>query len=104
MIKTVKCSYCDRKFTGESDDKFGGGRLKANIANHVKAAHPEKYVPSKTAAARSRLLAIPVASITSVNKVGKRGPYYKKPKPLIDVGFCPRCGCNIHAVKVAMGL
>jgi len=106
---TIKCPHCPRTFEGEGNKGYVQGRVKANLANHIKSAHPEHYKPSKAAMKRkeqSNVTALPLEVITDVNPVRKR-PYTRKPKsvnPSATVCFCPQCGCNIRAVSVAMGL
>lgn len=101
MKTTIKCPHCPRSFTGEFKTRFAAARLKANLANHIKGSHPEHYVP--------KVKLVKVEPITDINWVGEapaatRRPYTHKSKPESSVNFCPGCGCNLRAVKVAMGL
>lgn len=93
-IVTIKCPKCDRSFTGQ------GNRIKANLANHMKGAHPG--IDWRTGK-HLKVVALPVKPITDIEQIGKR-PCARKPKPEAEVCFCPRCGVNLRAVKVAMGL
>lgn len=90
---TATCPACQRVFTGT------GGRVNANLANHMKGAHQLDWRTGK-----------PLRSIqpekSAVTFPPAKRPYTRtvKPKPEVDVCYCPKCGCNIRAVQVAMGL
>lgn len=92
-IITIECPKCDRTFTGQ------GNRIKANLANHMKGRHPG--FDWRT----GKKLSLPQLGKTGSGSVHpEKRPYARKPKPEAEVCFCPRCGVNLRAVKVAMGL
>jgi alkyl hydroperoxide reductase subunit AhpF len=113
QVKTkLKCPHCPRVFEGDAASVFGGGRLKANLANHMKAHHPEHFWPTKAARAQQmlkqeeeKLIEKPSLSVNQGAKPALvKRPYVKQSKPESSVCYCPKCGCNIRAVQVAMGL
>lgn len=97
ILKThrVECPVCHREFTAKGKDRFAVGRLNANLANHMKAAHQRNWKTGKP---------IPPEIPTVESGPGGKRPYNRKAKPEAMVNFCPGCGCNLRAVKVAMGL
>jgi hypothetical protein len=103
MKNRVKCPACDRVFQNDGKGRFATGRLHANLANHMKGAHGLDW---KTGKKIKPIEIDPPATRTDggAEAVPTRRAYTRKPKPFMDVGFCPRCGCNINAVRVAMGL
>ena len=83
--KHLSCQHCERKFTNVSL-----GLVRANLANHMRKIHPEHYVPKGTPAANGN-----GAAIEKKPRKSKAGP---------EVNYCPCCGVNLHAVRVAITL
>lgn len=77
---TAKCTQCDRVFSNTSQ-----GRLNANMANHMKWHNRQD---GKTPESPDK----------------PRKTYTRKAKQTSEVNYCPGCGCNLHAVRVAMSL
>ena len=102
----LTCIHCGRKFLGEG--KYALGRVRANLTNHIKSAHPDKYVPSKWVKERldrkEKDSIKPQILISGPDPETIKRPYVRKPAPPSSVCFCPKCGCNIRAVQVAIGL
>ena len=91
----VECPICHREFTAKGEDLFALGRLNANLANHMKAAHRQNWKTGKP---------IPPENPNVESDPKEKRPYHRKAKSEAMVNFCPGCGCNLRAVKVAMGL
>lgn len=92
-MKSIRCKVCDRVFTAKGLTARHIGRLNANYANHMKGhglnwRTGEKLVPK---------------SPPEPEEQSEKRPYNRKAKE-IGVCYCPKCGCNIRAVQVAMGL
>lgn len=123
MKATMKkgCPHCPRVFKADGNDGMAMGRLAANLTNHIKGAHPEKYTPSKwvldrqirkervkhaldRAVNKSTTTIKPQILISGPDPEPVKRPYARKPQPQSIVCFCPQCGCNIRAVQVAMGI
>lgn len=98
MKLSATCQYCPRQFFATGKKHFAQGRLKANLSNHLKFSHPEHYVPKVKPGSDFRAM-----TAQSTENPAKR-PYTRKARPESSVNFCPGCGCNLRAVKVAMGL
>jgi len=104
----MRCPYCPRKFESSKKDRWTFPRLKGSLQIHIKANHPEHYVPKKP----KRVVDIVATALHPDKKKvvyfpETKRPYTRKPKttaPVMEVNHCPQCGCNIRAVKVAMGL
>ncbi len=122
-MSIVKCPHCPRTFKCNGSDGMAKGRLAANLANHIKGAHPDKYKPSKWVIDRlarkekdeaferaARFGSNPIKPqilISGPDPEPVKRPYNRQPKLVKSsdtVCFCPKCGCNIRAVQVAMGL
>jgi len=91
---TARCKHCPKEFHNNAEF-----RLRANIGNHMRSAHPEHYQPTPAAEAKREWVKNRKKAVdkpTAVRKVRKQ--------PVALVKYCPNCGCNIHAVSVAMGL
>tara|TARA_R110000868_G_scaffold320163_1_gene581111 strand:+ start:1126 stop:1503 length:378 start_codon:yes stop_codon:yes gene_type:complete len=124
MITLMKkgCPHCPRVFKTEGKNAMAMGRLAANLANHIKSAHPDHYKPSagslkrkaeqRFVATESGLLdrgqSLPRGHILisgpDVTTEPTKRIYQRKAQPQSSVCYCPKCGCNIRAVQVAMGL
>lgn len=101
------CPHCDRVFKAEGNDGMAMGRLAANLANHIKGAHPQFYKPSKWVLerkARNEKPIKPQILISGPDLEPVKRTYQRKPQSASSVCFCPKCGCNIRAVQVAMGI
>lgn len=91
-----KCVHCGRVFSAFGAYSHIKGRLNACMANHTKAAHPEFYKKWPKEEKKE-------VDGTADAPATKRS-YTRKAQPQSSVCFCPKCGCNIRAVQVAMGL
>jgi len=49
----LKCPHCDKKFSGPKHNRWTIPRLKGCLVMHIKAHHPEKYVPSEMSKKRA---------------------------------------------------
>lgn len=104
------CPYCDRVFEAEGELKHVKGRLNANLTNHIKGAHPKAYKPSKLVLDRNRRAEKkldpikPQILISGPDPEEPKRKWTRKPQTQSSVCYCPKCGCNIRAVQVAMDI
>ena len=101
MKNRVKCPACDRVFQNDGIGRFAKGRLNANLSNHMRGAHRLDWRTGKKI--KPKLDLVPPTGPTGIEEPPKR-PYIPRKKREAAVCFCPACGCNINAVRVAMGL
>jgi hypothetical protein len=95
---TRTCTKCDKVFT-HAKEKSADFALAMHMSrvHNIRSAHAEHI-------RKLRLARDKKGDITTPQVVAKR-KYVRKPVaqesgPLVQ--FCPRCGCNLHAVSVAI--
>ena len=81
MFKTI-CTICSKEFEKENQQAADQA-----LRMHTNRTH-NKIVQSPNDLPREK------------RKYTKR----KDLKPVNDINFCPRCGCNLQAVRVAVNL
>lgn len=102
-MKVLRCPHCPYAVRSDLSKRGAMGRLRGSIALHIKARHPEHFVPKVKPVPSSESTLDKVQSSDPGDWKPKR-PYTRKFKSVLGVSFCPQCGCNINAVRVAMGL
>lgn len=94
------CNHCGYVAVNPDDNT-----TKRMLGNHMRYRHPEHHKPLQKCVRKNPL---PVASVadpaTGQPATPAKRTWSRVKKSTLDVNFCPGCGCNLRAVKVAMGL
>lgn len=85
----VACKHCD--WTNLYTDAVVGKRM---ASNHIVKKHPDIAKPASQA----------FPSESSSPAIYEKRPYVRKPKSAAGVNFCPCCGTNLNAIRVALSL
>lgn len=91
---TATCNHCEWR-----GDYFSDGVARRVAGNHIVKQHPDQCPPKPKFVAKS-----PVVAVAEEAPPIKRPYTPRKPKPTLGVNFCPGCGCNLNAVRVALSL
>ncbi len=120
LMTHLKCPHCDRKFSGPRNSRFTVPRLKGSLAIHIKATHPEHYVPSEASKKRLadksnkqakrdddlKLMENITESFIGHGDPQPKRTYVRRPLLASDdihhAKFCPECGCNLGVINEAI--
>lgn len=97
MKTTVKCDQPGCDYTNQVNPKYAAQTL----GRHKLFAHGIKG-KSASAKHRYKVRKSEVAPVGAEEQPKKRA--YTKKQNDLSVSLCPVCGCNIHAVNVAINL
>jgi hypothetical protein len=97
-MTTRTCTKCNKAFT-HTKEKSADFALAMHMSriHNIRSAHADHVYKLRLARAKKKDIATP--QVVSKRKYVRK-PAAQESGPLVQ--FCPRCGCNLHAVSVAI--